>query len=61
MIMLDVPVVDVAFPFCLADRVFCNPLEMCGLYMLISVCMVIFKDDCIIYYTGLRHHLLMNY
>jgi len=20
-----------------------------------------FEDDCIIYYTGLRHHLLLNY
>jgi len=29
-IVLDVPVVDVAFPFCLADQVFCNSFEMYG-------------------------------
>jgi len=43
MITLDVPVVYVAFSFfCLADRVFCNPFVVCGLYMLVNICMVIF-------------------
>jgi len=34
-------------------RVFCNPLVVYGLYMLISVCMVIFEDDCIILYWSM--------
>jgi len=43
MSMLDVSVVVLAFYFCLANWVFCNPLVLYGLYVLISVCMVILR------------------
>jgi len=41
--MLGAPIVVVAPLFSLADRVFCNPLVLYGLYILISVCIVILR------------------
>ena len=61
MSMLDVLVVVLAFYFCLANWVFCNPFSTVWA-VCIDQCMYgYFEDDCIIYYTALRHHLLLNH
>jgi len=58
--MLGILVVNVPLFLCLADRMFCNLLVVYGQYVLISVCMVILRIT-VLYYTGIRHHLLLNY